>query len=73
MKLLAVKEILEKMPVPWNEVIKKIAKDSLQYSHPLTLQIKDILKDETKLVVLRNPKYKVKDKHITTMDEVNMS
>lgn len=70
-KLLAVVEILEKMPVPWNDVVKKIAKNSLNYSHPLTTKIGDFLNDETRLVVLRNPKYKVKDKNVSSVEEVN--
>lgn len=69
-KLLAVKELLEKMPVPWNNVVKKIAKNCLHYSHPLTTQIKDIFNSEERLIVLSNPKYNVKNKKFTDLDEV---
>lgn len=66
MKLLAIKDILIKMPVPWNDVVRKIGEDSLMYSHPFTQQIKDILANENRLIVLR--KYKIKN--VATINEV---
>ncbi|KAJ8978820.1 hypothetical protein NQ317_018911 [Molorchus minor] len=69
-KLEAVKEILENAQVPWCETIKKIGTVALQYSHPLVAGIKDILENEPRLVVLRNPKYKIKEKQITTVSEL---
>ncbi|KAJ8933455.1 hypothetical protein NQ314_014012 [Rhamnusium bicolor] len=69
-KLEAIKEILENAHVPWCDTIRRIGQSALQYSLPLVLDIKDIFENEPRLVVLRNPKYKIKEKQITTINEV---
>ncbi|XP_023312485.1 kinetochore-associated protein 1-like [Anoplophora glabripennis] len=69
-KLEAVIEILENAQVPWCDTVRAIGQCALQYSHPLVSNIKDILENEPRLVVLRNPKYKIKEKQITTIYEL---
>ncbi|KAG5873673.1 hypothetical protein JTB14_013339 [Gonioctena quinquepunctata] len=63
-KLEATKEVLESAEVPWCDVIRKIAHSALQYSHSLVLEIETLLKDEQRLIVMRNPKYKIKERQI---------
>lgn len=70
-KLEAVKDILANSKVPWNDTVRKIALNVLQYSHPLVSKIKNMLEDEKRIIVLKNPKYKIKEKQLMTLQEVN--
>ncbi|CAG9812993.1 unnamed protein product [Phaedon cochleariae] len=60
MKLTATIEILDNAPVPWCDVVRKIGQSALKYSHPLVSQISYILQDEQRLIVMRNPNYKIR-------------
>uniref|UniRef100_A0A6P7F6M5 Kinetochore-associated protein 1 n=1 Tax=Diabrotica virgifera virgifera TaxID=50390 RepID=A0A6P7F6M5_DIAVI len=60
LKLRTVKDILEKAPVPWCEVTRRIAQSALQLTHPLVKDIELIYNDEPRLIVLRNAKYGIK-------------
>ncbi|CAG9834311.1 unnamed protein product [Diabrotica balteata] len=60
LKLLTVKCILDKAPVPWCEVTRRIAQSVLQLTHPLVKDIDVLYNDEPRLIVLRNSKYGIK-------------
>lgn len=69
-KLEGVQTILEFAKVPWSDPIRKIGNDSLKYSHPLTSEIMTIIESEPIQIVLRKPKYDIKEKRIRNINDV---
>lgn len=71
-KLEAVKYILNYASLPWDHVLREIINESLTHSHPLTEDIKNIVKTESVQIVLSKPKYRMKKKSINDINEVNI-
>ncbi|XP_057655041.1 uncharacterized protein LOC130893178 isoform X1 [Diorhabda carinulata] len=60
MRLLTVKNILEKTPVPWCDVTRRITQNVLQLKHPLVIEIAETFNNESRLIVLRNNRYGIR-------------
>nr|CAI5837505.1 unnamed protein product [Callosobruchus analis] len=58
-KLQAVKDILVTAPVPWMDVVKRIALSVAHYTHFMAEEIMCILKEEPGFIVLKNPVYEI--------------